>query len=78
MNIGDKLIYIAHSNRRTLVYGKTYTLSEICEMSDNDNYNDSVCLVEEEYQNTYFFMSDFISIKEYRKLKLQKINESRR
>ena len=78
MNIGDKLIYIVHSNRHTLTYGETYTLSEICEIGDNDNYNDIICLVEEEYQNTYFFMSDFISIKEYRKLKLQKINESRR
>jgi len=77
MKVGDKVIFHSNHYYRDLIEGYTYTISEINRIDDayieipNEDY--IIVLLE----NTYVFLSDFITIKEYRKLKLKEIDESR-
>lgn len=76
MKVGDRVVYNGNHYYPGLIYGKSYTISEVIDISEvfDDDYENDFILIFEKLPDVYGFLSDFITIKEYRKLKLQKLN----
>ena len=75
MKVGDSVVYISNESL-ILIYGNSYIISEIIDVgNESDDYK--LCLVEGK-SKVYHFLTDFVTIKEFRKIKLKKINEKRR
>lgn len=68
LNVGDKVVYMAISNCRYKKY-KIYTIENVCKNSYDDKYIYTINRME-----TY--INNFITLKEYRKLKIEKLKIS--
>jgi len=73
MKVGDRVVYKGYHNYPGFIYDRIYTISELIE----DEYENDYVVIVEGNPDVYAFLSDFKKIKTQRKLKLQKINESR-